>query len=272
MMTFSIPSSVQSDLGHPAPPWTITVGDGPLIATAIHAGHDVARAAARVLQVSEEVRLREEDPFTDIWTRIAPRRVEVALSRFMVDLNRPREKAVYIEPEDAWDITVWRELPSQSLFDLSLSLYDLFYEQVHALIDDALTVHERVVVLDLHSYCHRRGGPDALPADAEKNPDINVGTGSVDRERWGPEVERFVADLRAYRGPIGPLDVRENVKFRGGHFPTWINQTFGGRACALAVEVKKVFMDEWTGVLDLDRHASVGEALGLAAANLFEEG
>ncbi len=271
-MPFPIPVSVRAELAQPEHPWSITAGDGPLVATAIHAGHEVPRAAARVLQVSEETRLREEDPFTDLWLSIAPSRVAVQLSRFMVDLNRPRDRAVYIEPADAWNLTVWRELPSQKLFDLSLTLYDLFYEQVAMLLDELLMAHERIVVLDLHSYCHRRGGPDAPPDDPAANPEINVGTGSVDRALWGGEVDRFVAALREARGGAGALDVRENVKFRGGHFPTWINQSFGPRVCALAVEVKKTFMDEWTGKLDDERHAAIGEALGRAAARLLEEG
>jgi N-formylglutamate deformylase len=44
--------------------------------------------------------------------------------------------------------------------------------------------------------------------------------------------------------------VRENVRFRGGHFPRWVNGTYGERGFALALEFKKVFMDEWTGELD----------------------
>jgi hypothetical protein len=40
------------------------------------------------------------------------------------------------------------------------------------------------------------------------------------------------------------------VKFRGGHFPQWINANFPGAVCAIAVEFKKTFMDEWTGELD----------------------
>src|ERR687884_306413 len=55
---------------------------------------------------------------------------------------------------------------------------------------------QRFVVLDLHSYNHRRSGPEAPPADPAGNPEINVGTGSLDRERWGPLVDRFADDLR----------------------------------------------------------------------------
>ena len=46
-------------------------GDQPVIATAVHAGHEVRPEVAALLAVSEEDRLREEDPFTDRWTEIA---------------------------------------------------------------------------------------------------------------------------------------------------------------------------------------------------------
>ncbi len=71
------------------------------------------------------------------------------------------------------------------------------------------------------------------PADEAENPQVNVGTGTMDRARWAPVVDRFIADLRAYDFPGGRLDVRENVKFRGGHFSRWVHETFpADRVCA----------------------------------------
>jgi hypothetical protein len=44
--------------------------------------------------------------------------------------------------------------------------------------------------------------------------------------------------------------VRENVRFLGGHLTRWVSDTFPDRACALAIDVKKIYMDEWTGRID----------------------
>jgi len=63
-------------------------------------------------------------------------------------------------------------------------------------------------------------------------------------------VDRFIADLRACDFLGRRLDVRENVKFQGGHFSRWVHQTYPESGCALAIEFKKFFMDEWTGVVD----------------------
>jgi hypothetical protein len=95
----------------------------------------------------------------------------------------------------------------------------------------------------------------------EENPDVNVGTGTVDRTRFGALVDRFVAELREQWGAGHRLDVRENVRFRGGHFSRWVHERYPGRGCALAIEFKKTFMDEWTGVVDEDHVAQLGDAL-----------
>lgn len=71
------------------------LGDGPVLATAIHAGHRLHPAMADYLRLPETDRLREEDPFTEEWTAIGSHGAMVEWSRFNVDLNRSRERAVY---------------------------------------------------------------------------------------------------------------------------------------------------------------------------------
>ena len=76
--------------------WKITKGQGPVVAAAIHDGHRVREEVSKILALTDAERLREEDPFTAIWTEVAETRIIGLQSRFEVDLNRPREKAVYI--------------------------------------------------------------------------------------------------------------------------------------------------------------------------------
>jgi N-formylglutamate deformylase len=239
----------------------LTAGDGPLVAAAIHNGHAIRPAIAEHIALDEAERLREEDPFTGELAKVAPTWIAAARSRFEVDLNRPPEKAVYLQPDDAWGLTVWRgPLPDAEVAE-SVANYDLFYATMRALVEQLVARHGRVVVLDLHSYNHRRDGAGGAPADAALNPEVNVGTGSMDRSHWGPVVDRFMADLRACDVNGRELDVRENVRFRGGHFPQWVHATFPGRVCAIAVEFKKTFMDEWTGELDRRHFAALQTAL-----------
>lgn len=246
--------------------WVITHGDGPIIATAIHAGHRLRPEIAAITALEDGVRLREEDPFTDHWLSIAETTVAVAVSRFEVDLNRPRDTAVYADPADAWGLDLWKQTLPQDLIDRSLHNYDAFYRDLAALCDTVADRHERFVVLDLHSYNHRRQGPDAPVDDPVKNPEINVGTGSVDRSMWGGIVDAFSEALAAHPFDGGHLDVRENVRFRGGHMSRWLNARYQDRGCTLAIEVKKVYMDEWTGRADEAVIVNIGEALSTGVA------
>ena len=253
------------------PAWTTERGEMPIVATAIHAGHETRPEVAGLLAVSEADRFREEDPFTDRWTPIVDNRVVLHRSRFEVDLNRPREKAVYLESEDAFDLKVWKETPSAAVVDGSLAIYDDFYAEFRNLCDELEAAHGRFVVLDLHSYNHRRKGPDAPVDDPAKNPEVNVGTGSLDRERWGGLVDRFMKDVAGTPFEGGHLDVQENVRFKGGYLSRWVHENYPTSGCALAIEVKKIFMDEWTGQEDEAAVVSMLEVLRAAIPGLLDE-
>jgi N-formylglutamate amidohydrolase len=251
--------------------WTIEEGGGPLVACAVHAGNQVRSEALRHMAIRRRERFVEEDPFTDRLTAVAGTSIVVHRSRFEVDMNRARDRAVYRTPGDAWGLTVWRGPLPEVVRQRSLRLYDRFYADLSAVLARAGAGGRPFAVLDLHSYNHRRGGPDAPPADPAGNPEINLGTGSVDRDRWGGLVDRFMADLGTVEIGGRPLDVRENVRFRGGHLSRWVHAAFPGQACCLAVEVKKFFMDERTGEIDEPMWAGVQEALAATVPGVLDE-
>ncbi len=145
--------------------------------------------------------------------------------------------------------------------DRTLAAYDAFYERMRDLLRAVERAHGRFVVFDVHAYNHRRGGPEAAAADPDGSPQVDLDTASIDRPRWGTLVDRFIRDLRDHDFPGGRLDVRENVRFSRGHFCQWVHETFPGTGCALGVELKKFFMDEWTGRPDRAMIDAVGEAL-----------
>ena len=241
--------------------WNIVLGAGPFVGAAIHSGHCVRDDVAELMTLSDGERLREEDPFTDRWASIAPSQVIGLKSRFELDLNRPREKAVYVSAEDAWGLQVWKAKPPQTLVEDSLAIYDEFYRDVHRLLSELVQCHERIVVYDLHSYNHRHDGPNGEPAAPELNPEINLGTGTMYRRRWVNVVDRLLAELRAFDFQGRKPDVRENVRFRGGNFPKWIHEQFPRSVCVLSLEIKKFFMDEWTGQPDTIAIDTIKEAL-----------
>ncbi len=244
----------------------------PVVAVAIHAGHALRDEVADLTSVPAARRFREEDPGTAEWSMCFPTRLVAGRSRFEVDLNRPRDTAVYLRPDDCWDIEPWHCALPAGVTERSLAVYDAFYSVLAGILDRAEEMFGRFVVLDLHSYNHRRGGPEAPPADPAGHPDVNVGTGSMDRDRWAPVVERFMADLGSIKMPPGDgsLDVRENVVFRGRELARWVHDRYPETGCALAIEVKKFFMDEHTGRLDEELTGAMGDALAATLPGIVD--
>ncbi len=241
-----------------------------MVATAIHAGHGLRPSIASRTALDDASRLREEDPFTDRLTAVGGSTVVVHCSRFEVDLNRPREASVYLTPGDAWGLDLWREPVSEEDVARSRQLYDDFYAELGRRLD-VLAARGPFVVLDLHSYNHRRDGADATPAPVDANPEVNVGTGSLGRDRWRDLANRFIDELGRREVAGHRLDVRENVRFQGGELSRWVNGRYDARGCALAIEFKKVFMDEWTGAVD-DRHLDeLRHALATVVAGMIDE-
>ena len=252
--------------------WRMVRGDGPIVAMAVHDGNRVRDEVLRHMVLDEQSRLREEDPHTAWWTEFAPTRVVGLRSRFEIDLNRPRDKAVYLTPDDAWGLEVWDGALPEDVVARSLAEYDAFYDALHELFNDLAGRYGRFFVYDLHSYNHRREGPDSPPEDPEGNPQVNVGTGTMtDRARWAPVIERFIADLARFDFPGGALDVRENVRFRGGNCARWAHERFPDSACILSLEVKKFFMDEWTGDVNRELLGAVGRAVASTVPGVLEK-
>ena len=164
-----------------------------VIATAVHDGHELRPGLATLINLDEATRLREEDPHTGKLAARFTAHVVVHRSRFEVDLNRERDTAVYLQPDDAWGLDVWRHPLSGEEVAESLLLYDSFYVVLASTLDELVTAHGGFVLYDLHSYNHRRSGPDAEPDPLEQSPVVNLGTGSLP-EKWRPVADAFLEE------------------------------------------------------------------------------
>ncbi|MHB9878089.1 N-formylglutamate amidohydrolase [Pacificimonas sp. ICDLI1SI03] len=220
--------------------------------TAIHAGHTIRDSLLPWLEIEEEERLREEDPLTDYFLPAGDTIFRGNRSRFEFDLNRPAEKAVTVDPEDTWGLKIWDPDLPQAETDQSLALHRQFYGLMAERVEAMIAEHGRILVLDVHSYNHRRDGPDAPPIAQSGSPDIDLGATTLNKELYGPLLDRFAAGLRsrAVRGETP--DVRVNVRWEdGGNFPEWLHATYGDAACVITLEYKKIFMDEWGRTADI---------------------
>ena len=192
-------------------------------------------------------------------------RIQVPASRFELDLNRPRDRAVYARPEDCWGLEVWRQPLPDAEIERSLASWDRFHAMVAELLDRLLERWDAVLLIDLHSYNHRRDGADAAPAPQDGNPDIELGLTTADPERWGEVTARFAETLRATPVNGHAPDVRANVRFpTGGDFPEWVYSRWGARVCTISPEYKKIFMDEHSGQADIAALYALREGLQAA--------
>jgi hypothetical protein len=65
--------------------------------------------------------------------------------------------------------------------------------------------------------------------------------------------------------------VRENVAFQGkGEQTRFVHHRYAARGCAIALEFKKFFMDEWTGEPDIEALKAMREMIRLSLPVLLE--
>jgi hypothetical protein len=231
--------------------WTLQQGPGPIVATAIHDGHELRPQVADAMALPQQERLREEDPFTGETVAGVPTHIVVHRSRFEFDLNRSPDEAVYRTAEQAWGLKVWKDECDDALAARSLAIHAEYFRMLGSLLDGVAARHDRFVLLDVHSYNHRRDGPQAPPTPQAEAPDINIGTFSMPREHWAFLIDPLIDALRGVDFNGRKLDVRENIAFQGKGYQTrFVHERYPLHGCAIALEFKKFFMDEWTGAPD----------------------
>lgn len=250
--------------------WKLVQGDSPLMAVAPHDGHTVRNELLPYYNLNEHERLYEEDPFTAEWAKIAPTYLVGTHSRFEVDLNRPPDMAIYQTPEQAWGLEVWKTPLPDEIIQRTMGNYHAFYEVYLNILREIEAKYGYVIVLDFHSYNHRRDGADEPPALAELNPEINIGTSNMDSNYWRDILDRFTEDLRDYNYMGQQLDVREDIRWRGGPISWFVHDNFPQTGVSINIEVKKFFMDEHTGEPDWEHIDTLKGAFQSTLPNLLD--
>ena len=246
--------------------WTATRADSPIVATAIHDGHELRDEVAAAMILADADRLREEDPFTGQAVAGVANNIVVHRSRFEFDLNRGADGAVYETPEQSWGLEVWSGAPPRAMVEQSLAIHAAYYRMLGHYLDDIADQFGRFVLLDVHSYNHRRDGADGLAAAQDKAPDVNIGTFSMPRAEWAFLLDPLIEAMRAFDFNGRRLDVRENVAFQGkGEQTRFVHDRYPGKGCAIAIEFKKFFMDEWTGEPDPDEVDAMRRFIAMTA-------
>jgi len=125
--------------------------ESPFWAFAIHDGHHVDERLIPHYNISEDERLREEDPYTAILAELPFNRFLSGTSRFQLDLNRKREDAIYLRPEQSWGMHVWRSDLPDDLKSQLYETYDRVYEEINREIERTIDRYGYFLVYDIHS-------------------------------------------------------------------------------------------------------------------------
>lgn len=220
--------------------------DSPFWAFAIHDGHQVDPAAEQFILLDETQRLREEDPYTASMAELPVNQLFVATSRFQLDINRKEEDAVYLRPEQAWGLNVWKDTLPSTILQQLYEEHKNFYQQLDNYIQHTIDKYDFFIAFDVHTYNAQRISEEE-PIDKKANPQINLGTYYND-EKWRLVIDKFIESVQSQQLLREAIDIRENVKFKGGYLAQHILQKFGDRGCVLSIEFRKDFMNEWTGL------------------------
>jgi N-formylglutamate amidohydrolase len=231
----------------------------PSVVVAAHAGHRVRDELLTKMAIEEADRAYEEDTSVDEIAAELPVQMIALDSRYEYDANRIREQAVYLKPFQSWGKKVWQVPPTKEELEICYQKHDEFQEMLDHLVEQISGLTGRALVIDLHSYNHRR---PAQQIRSEAMPTFNLATSAHDQQKHRKALDALAGELRAIDLP-GGVTVKENAVFKkDGALATALEPKYP-ESLVVPIEVKKIYMDETTGEVFPDLVARLRRGLGL---------
>jgi hypothetical protein len=231
----------------------------PKVATAIHDGHRVVDQLAARMNVTDEQRRFEEDPYTGAIAESFDISLKVLDSRYCCDLNRRPEHCIY---EEAWGHRVWKAPLERGEKQALIKRHAAYYRVVDALLKVLIEEFGSAVLYDLHSYNYRRleGAP----------PLFNIGSHFIDSSRFGAVVDHLTRELAAVELPGCETRAAVDEVFQGKGYQAEFIRHHHPEVLCLPLEIKKVFMDERGNNLDQNIFEPLREQLIIALRRSYE--
>ncbi|MBP7563514.1 MAG: N-formylglutamate amidohydrolase [Candidatus Cloacimonetes bacterium] len=240
----------------------------PILAVALHGGHQLRDEIKKIIGLSNNVLLHEEDPFTDYIASAFDSRIIQNTSRFEYDINRSPQSAVYKIPSDCWNLPIYPNQIKESISEQSQQKYSVFYKQIDEMLNNLLNKFSKIFIWDIHSF-NNRGRPDINSInDNNSVPDICLGTSNSHSDFY-PLFKEIAENLRTIDFFGKNLSVDFNNPFPGGYFARYLHHHFAERVAVFSIEFnKRVFMqnthfqfDETNGMIDIAAISRLREML-----------
>jgi N-formylglutamate amidohydrolase len=142
---------------------------------------------------------------------------------------------------------VWRHPLSANEIEETHAKYREFHGLLDLLVKYLVGRYGTMVLFDIHSFCYQREGHVEWWEDSK--PDINLGTRHINRDYFAPQIETCLQYVSGIRMDGHELRVGENELFSGGYLTRKYAASHNRQVLVLAIEYKKIFMDEISGTL-----------------------
>ena len=215
------------------------------LGVALHSGDAVRAELSDVMAVSPYDRFRDEDPYTERFIEEFPLQIIACDSRFEYDLNWEQEQAIYASDEKKWGLQVWNRELTKGEKRITYSKFMEFHKILDIVVESMLEKDFPAVLFDIHSFCYQR--ERKIRWFDDEKPEINLGTRFINRRFFSPLVDCFLEGISATRIDGHPVRVVENGLFPGGYLTRKYAERYKHEVLVLAIEYKKIFMDESTG-------------------------
>ncbi|MFC1691301.1 N-formylglutamate amidohydrolase [Nanoarchaeota archaeon] len=217
----------------------------------IHSGTWVPHNIEKKLSIPHKSRITEEDVDTHkIYNKLVLEKggiwIDNKQSRFVIDLNRSLEKAIYADNSEDWLNKVWSEKLTKAEIEDIYSSYTDFYFMLSKLVQS----YNFNIVFDAHSM-----------KDLAGRPNISFGTEYIPKF-YMP----IVKSMQKKMIELGYKPVLLNTPYHGGYILKWLSEKFSNVfICSMEIN-KNLYMTK-------DRSKSISrkvEKLSRDLTNIFD--
>ena len=218
---------------------------------ALHAASRVRPGLEELLHIGSGERALEEDHYTDLMVQDFSMSLVALDSRFEYDLNWEEQRCIYEFNRKKWGLDVWRRPLTDSERMETIRKYREFHELLDRVVSYLVSRFGSAVLYDIHSFRYQR--ESVIDWWEDIHPEINLGTRYINRDFYSPQIEAFLEGISGMKLERKTIRVGENAVFPGGYLTRKYAATHNRQVLVLAVEFKKIYMDEMSNRLYPDR-------------------